>query len=337
MTPPLITVVIPLYNGGFFISDALNSVLSQTVQDFEIIVVNDGSTDDGVEIVQSFGDSRIRLINQSNQGDVAARNQGVRNSSTKIIAFLDADDQWRPDFLETILKLLEKYPQAGAYATGIVEIIDNKEVFQQYFTIPNNGFEGLIPDFFKSAILEERFITSSSVAVKKSVFFDLSGFKEGPAWGSDGDFWARIALKYPVAFNSKICSTYFIRHAADKTKQRITITPEHPFIKSGTEYVSQNLNSGRDFTDVILYIDKLRILSARLNLMYGHSKSARGILIDCTHDYYKNQKNFLLMWTLMPERLYKPVGQYLFRFCISCVIFIKNVSRSLNYFIFRLN
>jgi glycosyltransferase involved in cell wall biosynthesis len=325
---PKISVIIPLYNNGLYISDALNSVFSQTIQDFEIIVVNDGSTDDGMKIVQTFDDPRIILLNQHNQGETSARNLGVKCAKADTIAFLDADDQWRPCFLETILKLIEKYPLAGAYATGIVEIRNNMEVFQQYHTIPNKGYEGLVPDFFKSAIIGERFLTSSSVALRKIVFFDLSGFKEGAVWGGDEDFWARIALKYPIAFNSKICSMYFIRLDAEKNKRRITAQKEHPFIESGMDFILQNQDIGRDFSDLLVYIDKLRVLSARLNLMIGNSNSVRKILLNCKN--FKIQKNFLLFWTFMPEYLYKIFGQYLFRLCIFIITIIKQISRKLH-------
>jgi glycosyltransferase involved in cell wall biosynthesis len=323
---PKVSVIIPLYNKGPYISDTLNSIFSQTVQDFEIIVVNDGSTDDGMKIVQAFDDPRIRLINQHNRGISNARNQGAKYAKADIFAFLDADDQWHTEFLETVLTLAEKYPQAGAFATGIEEIIDNKKVVQKYRTIPNNGYEGLVPDFFYSAIIGERVISSSSVAIKRSVFIEMSGFKEGIAWGEDTDFFSRIALKYPIAFNSKICSMYFIRDAAQKAKNRVAETKEHPFIKSGTDFLNKNQGRGKNFSNIIIYIDKLRILSARLNLMIGNSTSAREILLNCKN--FKIYKNFLLFWTLMPENLYKMFGQYLFRFCIYCIILIKKVSRS---------
>jgi glycosyltransferase involved in cell wall biosynthesis len=324
---PIISVVIPLYNNGRYISDALNSVLSQTVQDFEIIVVNDGSTDDGMKVVQTFNDLRIILINQPNHGASSARNKGAKCAKAEIIAFLDADDQWYPSFLETVIKLFENYPLAGVSATGIVEIINNKEVFQQYRTIPNNGYEGIVPDFFKSGIVGERFITSSSMAIKKSVFFEIAGFKEEATWGEDSDFSARIALKYPIAFNSKICSMYFIREPDQKAKKRITATTEHPFIKSGSDFLMQNKNADKNFSNLILYVDKLRILSARLNLMNGNVKSAREILANCKN--FKVQKYVLLVWTLLPKRFYEMFGKYLFRLCISCIIIIKQASKGI--------
>jgi glycosyltransferase involved in cell wall biosynthesis len=328
---PKISVIIPLYNKGSYISDALNSIFFQTIQDFEIIVVNDGSTDDGMKIVQAFDDPRILIINQHNQGVSVARNQGAKAAKADIIAFLDADDQWRPCFLETILMLFEKYPLAGAYATGIVEIRDNKEVYQQYRTIPKNGYEGLIPDFFKSAAIGERFITSSSVAMKKSILFELSGFNRNTSWGEDAELFAKIALKYPIAFNSRICSMYFIRDKPrQKMARRISITKEHPFIKTGMNYILCNQEKGKNFNDVLIYIDKLRIWSARENLMIGNSKSAREILVNCKN--FKVQQYVLLVWTIFPESFYKLFGKYLFQLGIFFIVFIKRVLRYFNKF-----
>jgi glycosyltransferase involved in cell wall biosynthesis len=312
---------------GSHISNALNSILSQTIQDFEIIVVNDGSTDDGRKIVQTFDDARITLINQQNKGEAIARNQGVKYAKADIIAFLDADDLWLSNFLETVFKLIEKYPQAGVFATGIAEIIDNKEVVQRYRTIPNNGYEGIIPDFFKSIVSGDRFITCSSVALKKTVFLDASGFRYGATWGADSDLWARIALKYPIAFNSKICSKYFIIQPVTKMNARIAITKEHPFIKNGTDYILKNQDNNKYSTYLQVYIDKLKIWSARENLMIGHSESAREILVNCKN--YKIQKYALLVWTILPEYMNKMFGKYLFRLGISCIKLFLKIKRQM--------
>lgn len=105
--PPTVSVVIPLYNKGKYIGRAMSSVLMQTRQPFEIIVVDDGSTDDGPEKVQAFSDQRIRLFRQENKGPGAARNAGLARAKGKYVAFLDADDEWLPSFLETGVAFLE--------------------------------------------------------------------------------------------------------------------------------------------------------------------------------------------------------------------------------------
>lgn len=110
---PRVSVVIPLYNSARWIEGSVNSVLAQTFSDFELIVVDDGGTDDGAEIAVRSGDPRIRVVRQENRGLAGARNTGVRNARGAFVAFLDADDLWRPEKLARHMELLESDPEAG--------------------------------------------------------------------------------------------------------------------------------------------------------------------------------------------------------------------------------
>ena len=112
------SVVVPLFNKADCVERAIRSVLGQTVPCGEIIVVDDGSTDDGYRVVEAIEDSRVKLFRQDNQGPSSARNKGVAEAQGELVAFLDADDEWRPSFLETIVNLRAEYPEAGAYATA---------------------------------------------------------------------------------------------------------------------------------------------------------------------------------------------------------------------------
>lgn len=114
----MISVVIPLYNKEKQIAKTLQTVLNQTYQDFEIVIVNDGSTDGSVDEVKKFLNPRIRLINQKNGGVSAARNRGIEEAKGEYIAFLDADDLWDIDHLEVLYQLILAYPKNGAYATA---------------------------------------------------------------------------------------------------------------------------------------------------------------------------------------------------------------------------
>ena len=111
-----ISVVIPLYNKEKQIAHTLQSVLNQTFQDFEIVIVDDGSTDGSVAEVEKFSDSRIRLIHQKNAGVSAARNRGIEAAKGDLIAFLDADDVWMPEYLATQYHLSQKYPDCNVFA-----------------------------------------------------------------------------------------------------------------------------------------------------------------------------------------------------------------------------
>jgi glycosyltransferase involved in cell wall biosynthesis len=114
MGTPLVSIIMPCYNGGAFLAEAIASVLGQTLQDFELIVVDDGSTDGSAGILARYGD-RVRVIRQANRGVSAARNAGIEAASGEFIAFLDADDYWEPDFLDAMVKGMADPRTAIAY------------------------------------------------------------------------------------------------------------------------------------------------------------------------------------------------------------------------------
>ena len=123
---PLFSVVIPAYNAKKFIALTIESVLRQTVQDFEIVVVNDGSTDDTLEVLQGIADSRLRIITQENGGECVARNRGIKEARGRYIAFLDADDAWCPNHLEIVLKYIQKLADISWFVTPSEKVPDIK-------------------------------------------------------------------------------------------------------------------------------------------------------------------------------------------------------------------
>ena len=125
------SIVIPLYNKEKHVARAINSILNQTYQDFEIIIVDDGSTDFSYEEVKKINDPRIKIIRQKNLGVSSARNTGIKEAKNNYIGFLDADDKWKPDFLETIKKLIKDFPGAGAYATSYEIQKENRVLIKQ--------------------------------------------------------------------------------------------------------------------------------------------------------------------------------------------------------------
>lgn len=149
-----VSVVIPFYNKGPYIVRALTSVLAQTLQDFEVIVVDDGSTDGGAGRVMGFGDPRNRLIRQENRGVSAARYRGIEAARAELVAFLDADDEWMPRHLEALLRLREKCPQAGAYGTAYLLKESDSTVRAPSYSAatPPEPWEGLLSNYFRNAI-----------------------------------------------------------------------------------------------------------------------------------------------------------------------------------------
>ena len=207
-----ISVVIPLYNKVNYIKRALDSVLHQSFQDFEVIVVNDGSTDGSEKVVEQYTNSRIRVINRDSPspGGHKARNTGIKNAATDLIALLDADDEWNEKHLETILRLREKYPFAGAYATSYEEREGNKSKIPIFWFIPqDNNWEGIIPDYFKSCVYGASPVCTDAVAIPRYVFGEVGYFPDGVRKGGDLDMWARIALRYPIAFSRYVGAIYY--------------------------------------------------------------------------------------------------------------------------------
>ncbi|MCK9267048.1 glycosyltransferase [bacterium] len=206
-----ISVVIPLYNKVDFIKRALSSVLEQTYENFEIIIVNDGSTDGSEKIVEGYNDVRIKLLHRPYPSGVSvARNFGIKHSSADLIAFIDADDKWNENFLGTIVRLRKKHPKAGAYSTAFIEKRSNKCKKPIFWFIPRGEeWEGIIPDYFKSCIYGASPVCSSAVAIPKKIFSDVGFFPEGIKRGEDQDMWARIALNYDIAFSQYVGAIYY--------------------------------------------------------------------------------------------------------------------------------
>lgn len=203
----MFSIIIPLYNKAEYIKQTINSVLQQTFQEFEIIVVDDSSTDNSVEVVSSIIDSRISVYSKPNQGVSAARNYGIRKAKFEYICFLDADDIWNSEYLSTVESLIRNFPQAGMYCVGhsyFNEKIDNiTKKFDLTWYNKKNNF--LVDDYFKISCLNRCSIClTSAVSVKKSVLLSLNEmFPIGISCGEDVDLWTRIALQYPIAYSNK--------------------------------------------------------------------------------------------------------------------------------------
>ena len=299
-----VSVVIPLYNKEKYIQRTLNSVLSQTVQPAEIIVVDDGSTDNGPSIVESMiaKDPRIRLIRQSNSGVSAARNKGIKEARYELIALLDSDDAWKPDFLETILGLRQKYPEAGAYATAYETCEKAGETRPvEYRDIPSAPWEGIIPHFFKS-MLGQPPVWSSAVAIPKHVFETAGYFKVGEVIAEDVDMWCRIALKYPIAFSSKVCATYHLdaenrAYVQGKKNKKATgyLETLHSALKSDS--LSPEVK-----TDIMKLIETVEIGYASSLIFAGEPGEARKSMNAYDFRYYRKQKQMWYLLSFLPAK-----------------------------------
>ena len=229
----MVSVVIPLFNKGAYVRRALDSVFAQTFQEFEVIVVDDGSTDDGPEQVRAYEDSRLRLIQQPNSGPGAARNRGVRDSKCEYIAFLDADDEWLPDYLRisfesiklntdcdlTVSGWYQDYPKSSSCG-GHVNIVDiNERIFRKKI-----GGIWKIKSPVEDQVLINitKLFHTNTVLVKKKVLDRYGGFLVDCNYGEDVYLWLILIFNHsfyyidsPLAWyhesNSNLAGGFWMR------------------------------------------------------------------------------------------------------------------------------
>jgi glycosyltransferase involved in cell wall biosynthesis len=207
---PKISVIIPLFNKERHVRKTLESALAQTFGDFEIVVVNDGSTDNSEAEVLALDDSRINYFKTENRGVSAARNLGISKSQSELIAFLDADDFWKPEHLADIFALYANFTEAGLLCSNYVQAYsETRQREPKFIGLPDFPWRGIVPDFFCSSYVD-RIAWTSALAVPKKVLEEVGHFDENITLGAgeDLDLWIRIALKFPVAFDSKISAVH---------------------------------------------------------------------------------------------------------------------------------
>lgn len=195
---PVISIVVPLYNKECSIKKTIESVLQQTYPFFELLIVNDGSTDRSLSCVQGFADERIRIINKPNGGVSSARNLGIKRSRFDWIAFLDGDDEWTKDHLEVLVDLICRYSGMRFFSTSWTNGKRQKNVqYKDY----------IIDDFFACSFARA-LVWSSVVMCNKECFNRVGGFNEQLTNGEDIELWCRIAKKYKLVKSERITAVY---------------------------------------------------------------------------------------------------------------------------------
>lgn len=200
------SVVIPVYNKANEIASTLKSVLEQSYSPAEIILVNDGSTDESEEIILGINHPKIKYFKQENQGAAAARNYGIQQVSNEYIALLDADDLWDKSFLEEVKKGIEKQPTEKVFSTGINFQQANKKSIKADYNFDLSE-EAQTYNYFKAS-LKSSLIYSSSVVIHTSVFEEIGFFNTELKTGEDTDLWVRIGMDYPIVFIPKYLAIY---------------------------------------------------------------------------------------------------------------------------------
>lgn len=295
----MFSVIIPLYNKAPYVEKAIRSVLNQTFQEFELIVVDDGSTDDSLSLAKNclLQTINYKLIEQHNQGVSTARNNGVKQAKYPYICFLDADDWWSPTFLEEMKALIDEFPDAGIYGSAYY-IVKNGRQRVAPIGVENDFSKGLIDYcrvYAKTLCMP---LWTGATIIKKTIFEAENGFKPTLKLGEDFDLWIRIAMKYPVAFLNKQLAYYNqdVDVATRGVGVRFYLPEEHMLF---TDY--GELMNDKDFR--FLY-EKLALYGLLRYYLSDKNKIETQKILSGV-DWTRHEKKYSWYYRYMPKRVVK--------------------------------
>lgn len=296
----MISVIIPLYNKEKQIAATLKSVIEQTFQDFEIIVVNDGSTDNSATEVLKVKDPHIRLIHQENTGVSAARNRGIQEARFDLIAFLDADDNWKPNYLENQYELSKKYPQCSVYACNYeFRNADGTITSTIIRRLPFQESEGILSNYFEVASCSHPPIWTSAVMVRKEAIQAIGGFPIGIKSGEDLLTWARLAANYQIAYSKEVCAIFNVE-GYDFSEKPKRLPAEPDVVGKALKELADN-HTIPNLNQYISHWHKMRSsIYLRLNM---RKKSIEEALIALRHHPTNYKLYIYILLNFIPSRL----------------------------------
>lgn len=299
-----ISVVIPLYNKEQSIMATINSVLLQSFLPKEILVINDGSSDQSAQLVSSLNHPLIKLINQSNQGVSAARNKGIELANYLWIAFLDGDDLWLPDFLKTIVELHNEYKEAQMLATAYdIQHTNGEKKSIKLNNMPFSGESGYLSNYFSVAANSHPPICSSAVCVKKSSLEQIDGFPIDLKSGEDLLTWAKLAINNRIGY-SRRSEVLYVHQVSNKgssfqREDRVDFVADR-LIALRTEVLSSHTKGFNN------YIGRWLKSKSLIFLEIGDHKMARKKALESLlYSQEKMKLTFILILSFLPTKFVK--------------------------------
>lgn len=263
---PYFSIIIPLYNKEEFISQTLQSVLGQSFTDYEVIIINDASTDGSLALAQKFERPGIRIINHpKNKGLSAARNTGIKHAAGNYVAFLDADDLLDPSYLEKMNQLISRFPEAGIFGVNYVESWAGGVQIQHPFNVST----GIIENFYESN-LRQPIYAPSGLCVKKEVFEKAGYYDETITFAEDIDFNIRANYYFKLAYWHEPLMTYLVHNSGQITRQGL----KGKTIPNLDKY--EPLAHNRP--DIKRYLDFYRYVFARMYKIEGNRTAYKKLL-----------------------------------------------------------
>jgi len=268
-----VSVVMPLFNKEKQVARSVQSVLGQSHREFELIIVNDGSTDQSREVVASIEDRRIRLIDQKNAGVSSARNRGIEAARADLIAFCDADDDWEPGHLASILGLAARFPEAHVFATGYFIADGGGRPRANILCGLTCGFEeGYFEDYFRIAARSDPPLHTSSVAATRQALRDVGLFPAGVDTGEDLLTWARLAESFRIAYQRRPSAVF---RAPGHIKDRPGRRPAEPDVVGAELARMQARVPEASAADLAAYLALWHRMRGVIYLKLGDGRRAR--------------------------------------------------------------
>ncbi len=306
----MFSVIIPAYNAEKFIKRSIDSVINQSVCDFEIIIVNDGSTDDTIKVVKQYDDIRIKLVSQKNSGVSVARNNGIKNASGSHICFLDADDEWYPYHLEIMKKAIKVYKDKRFFVTySNTELLDGTIVREVKHNESKEPF--FVEDFLEYEYQNKmnKCFNTNCVCVDKSVFQEYGLFEVGEKISEDVDMWNRIML-----FEGKVVTPVetVLRHR-DYSGATRSMPVGAPFIfnKRINNYLLNELLSNKKKEELKRLYYVMELTSARSYIVHGYKREGMKKLKSIDKEYVSRKKLYeALIALVVPSWIMKKVYSF---------------------------
>ena len=249
---PYFSVIIPLYNKENFVLNTIKSVWNQTFTDYEIIIIEDCSTDKSLDIVSKIENDTIRIIrHEKNKGLSASRNTGIKNANANYLAFLDADDLWKEDYLQELFHLITEFPEAKLFATNYEEFYSDDKILVPENNSKNLQNNSLIPDFFEISLAQPLYCPSS-FCVEKSIFETVGYYDETITFGEDVDFNIRANNEFLLAYCKKPLVQYLILSENQITQSKLSGKIITNFDKFETKNHRKSLKKFLDFHRYIM-------------------------------------------------------------------------------------
>ncbi len=293
----MFSIVVPLYNKERSVSRAVISVLRQNYKEFELIIVNDGSTDNSLDIVNKFDNDKIRIINKTNGGVASARNRGIEEAKSDWICFLDADDYWKVNHLDVIFELQKKYPAGDMYATLISE--NSGKGINYISNSLSDGFEGYVDNYFKYAFNGTIF-HSSSVCINRLTLINIGGFDTTLKHGEDLDMWFRLMInrRGVVKKTATVVYDLFAENRAMLCKCKY----ENHLLSKIESYRSNDVSCLNQFIDFFIL---------RNSVPYYFSKEK--FFVSPILEEIKNKKTLNFVWAYVYSDLFYQINLFLYK------------------------